>query len=275
MYEKLAGRIEYIGGIFKLSLLKILQFSSFVPLPVRYLFSDFAAFFALLIFHSKRKAVRKNLKMVFGRQPRHSEILKVFSEYGRYWAELPAINRFWAHHKKIIHGNPPVESCFLGLTFHIGNFEVFGNILNPICKGRFHVVAERLKPQFIADFFTRLRQNHYICSIAHDDLRHILKVLSDNKPLGILCDRMVGGRGVEVRLFGRRIQMPLNIIEYALQKAIPVYISYCVRDKDGLHIYFRKPDPLAGFDGVVKEVVASLENALSSYPYQWHVLTEI
>jgi lauroyl/myristoyl acyltransferase len=268
---------EYLSGAFKLLLLKLLDFSSVLPISLRYLLTDIFSFVAFLFLGAKRRAVRKNLTFILNRSPSWTEILRVFAEYGRYWAELPVIESFWRESKKVICGPdfPPREKCFLGLTFHLGNFEVFGNALFPSLGENFNVIAERLRPQFLADYFSSRRHRHHINTLPHDNPRKILQVLKEGKPLGVVCDRSIGagGRGINTWLFGRRVFLPLNLVDYALQKNIPLYVAYCVKDDGLLKLFCRKIEGYTGFDDVVKMISSTLENVIRCYPYQWHVLS--
>lgn len=268
---------EHLRGAFKFLFLSLLYFTAVIPLSIRYVITDAFSFIVFLFGVSKRKAVKNNLKSIFKRKPKISEILRVFTEYGKYWAEYPLVNKIYKN-SSVVYIDPqfpPAEHCFLGVTFHIGNFELFGNIIKNITRKDFQVVAERLMPQYIADFFIKTRQNHNIRTVVHDDLRQILGVLKEGSPLGIVCDRMVGGRGVEVRFFGNRVRMPLNIVGYALQKQIPVYIAYCIRDKKVLNVYSRRIGVECDFETAVQMIVSTLEEAIKRFPYQWHVLSAL
>lgn len=268
----------YISGILKLLLFKMLDLSILIPLKIRYFIMDIASFTFFSVNRLKRNAVKKNLQLIFGYSPSFLEILKVFIEYGRYWAELPDINGLWEKNRFLYCGTdfPPKEKDFLGVTFHIGNFELFGNVLYASTNSDFTVIAERLHPNFITDYFKSRRLKHHIKTVLHDDLRQILNVLKNGGGLGLLCDRMVGGRGIETRLFGKRVMMPLNIVEYAVTHSIPIYISYIVKDFCVYKIFSRRVDPTNNsFENVIAEIIKELEAAIKKYPYQWHVLTTI
>jgi len=275
MIYALSKVLENLGGAVKFSFLWSLYYTALFPLPLRYAITDILSFLSFIICHSKRNSVRKNLKSIFKRDPALIDILRVFVEYGRYWAEYPLVNKIWESSTVIYHSRqfPPSESCFLGITFHMGNFELFGNIVKKTTQKDFQVVAERLRPEYIADFFRQTRRSHGIRTVVHDDLRQILKVIKEGNPLGILCDRMVGGRGVEVRFFGKRVRMPLNIVDYALQKKIPVYVAYCIHKDGVVNVYSQKIEGESDFDTAVQTIVSTLEEAIIRFPFQWHVLS--
>lgn len=267
---------QYLSGYLKCGCLLLLDLTSKLPFSFRYLITTIISAGVFIFSRKRRISVRKNLKAIFNRNPSLLQVYRVFFEYGKYWAELPVINKIWSSNVKIYHDDsfPPVEKCFLGITFHIGNFEIFGRIINQVNDDGFNVVVERLKPQYIADFFKRIRLRHRIKTIAHDDLRQIVGVIKSDKPLGILGDRMIDGRGVEVRLFGKRTRMPLNIVDFALQRKIPVYVAYCINENRQLNIFSRRIDGNCDFESAVNMIVSTLQEAVTSFPYQWHVLEE-
>lgn len=267
----------YVSGIIKLGLLKLLAITSKLPISLCYFVTDIIAVLAFFVLYQKRISVRNNLICILNKKPTLYDILKVFIEYGRYWAELPRINEIWRKSSKKICGPdfPPVEKRFLGITFHIGNFEIFGSALYPFLKSDLFVVAENLKPEFLADHFSLCRKQHHIQTVFHNDLRRIIKVLKEGNSLGVVCDRMIDGNGVKVRLFGKSVCMPLNIVKFALQNEIPVYVAYCVKESDEYKIHCQKMDVDTDYEDAVKQIALVIENTVRNYPYQWHVLSAI
>ncbi|MDG5814754.1 lysophospholipid acyltransferase family protein [Chitinispirillales bacterium ANBcel5] len=268
---------ENLLGSGKLFLLKTLYACSIFPLRVRYCITDVLSAIAFIVCTDKCRAVAYNLSLILERKPCKSEIYRVFKEYGRYWAELPDMVHFTKSIPKYYAGDqfPPKEPNFLGLTFHMGNFEVFGHLLYSTNKSEFNVVAERLRPQSLADFFTQQRSKYYLKTISHDNPRAVLKTLKQGGALGILCDRQISGKGTEVSLFGKKVSMPLNLVNYALQSKIPIYIAYCVKENGGIKIASKRIDETSSFENAKEVITSTLESAARKYPYQWHVLSPI
>lgn len=267
-----------ITGTIKLILLKILQATSILPLEIRYILTDITFIIASVFSITKRNAVKKNLRLILKRTPSNFEILEVFRDYGRYWAELPDINGFCNKYKIDVTGSdlPGPDEQFLGITFHIGNFEVFGRMLHSITSSNFTVVAEHLRPQFVFDFFRSIRQKHFIDTVPHDDPRNILNALRRVGGLGVLIDRVVGKTGIESRLFGKRVMMPLNIVEYAIRNRIPIYVAYNIKEDMKIKFYIKRLDPsLYTFEQAVSKITSMIEDAVGKYPFQWHVLSAI
>lgn len=259
-------------GYVELSLLYLLDIIASLPLRMRYSITDIVSILAYLLFSGKRNIVRRNISTIRNGVVSECDVREVFKYYGRYWAELPVVEQVWKSQCKVICGPdfPPSEPCFLGVTFHIGNFELFGPALFE-CTGReIHVVAERLYPQSLFKRFFKIRKRHHIHTIGHDDARGIIDVLKRGKPLGVVCDRSVNRKGDGVLLFRKKWIMPLSIIRYALTMKIPVYYSYCISDEGILQLFCKRSAGVETFENVILEITEILETALCQYPLQWH-----
>jgi lauroyl/myristoyl acyltransferase len=265
-----------ITGFLKYLLFLLLDASGYLPLQVRYKLTDITFTVAYFISLNKRKNVGKNLQLILDRKPNPHEVMLVFRDYGRYWAELPRVNELHKTLKIIREGDFPLSSrSFLGVSFHIGNFELFGPEIYRMHGCEFNVIAEHLRPQIFANHFIKVRKRHHIRTIFHDDFRTILNVLKSGEPLGILCDRIVAGYGIKAHLFGRPVRLPVSVVKYALDAKIPIYISYTVRKNQSLVIQGRKIDTELSFDETVKCITDVIENAVRLYPYQWHMLSSL
>ncbi len=261
-----------LSGYLELTLLYFLDLIAPLPLAFRYRITDFFSIIAYIMFSGKRSTVRRNISIIRNSRTPEKDVREVFRNYGRYWAELPAVEQVWKTGSKLICGPefPPSEPCFLGVTFHIGNFELFGPALFECTGTELNVVAERLYPQLLFKRFSKIRKRHHIHTIAHDDTRGIIDVLKNGKPLGVVCDRSVNKKGDEILLFGKRWKMPLSILRYALTMKIPVYYSYCISDSGILQLYCKRSENTETFVEITKEIKETLETILCQYPHQWH-----
>ncbi|KMQ51196.1 Lauroyl/myristoyl acyltransferase [Chitinispirillum alkaliphilum] len=239
--------------------------------------TDTLSTIVFILSKKKRDGVKRNLRLILKTKITAKDVWKVFQEYGRYWADLPNAYTSFSDATKIFQGDklPAPDSNFLGITFHLGNFELFGTIICQNHNQKLNVVAERLKPEFLSNYFKEKRSLYNMETISHDDLRNIIKTLKHGKGLGILADRLISGNGVEARLFGEKVTMPLNLVEYAIKEKIPIYISYCVKDRQKFRIFCKKLDESTDFPKAVNTITETLENAVTEYPYQWHVLSPI
>jgi lauroyl/myristoyl acyltransferase len=268
---------ENLAGLSMLVFLRFTDLTAAIPLRWRYGITDALSVGACALFYRKRQVVRSNLKCIFGRNPSLFEVVRVFMEYGRYWAESADPSGFWKSSRVMETGPdfPPAEPQFLGLTFHLGNFEIFGQAFYPYLKDDFVVIAERLKPKALADYFCTRRAASHFATIAHDNPQEIVRKLAGGAALGIVCDRSLNGKGVETRLFNKRIRLPLTLVDYSLRHKVPIYVAYCVKEDLGLRLFCRRLDSSLGFDNVVSMIAAILEDAIRRYPFQWHMMSAL
>lgn len=257
--------------------LRFIDQTAVLPLHLRYRLTDLLSTFAFVLFFRKRSTVKGNLRLVLQREPEELEVLSVFREYGRYWAESADLTGFLRSNPVVESGPefPPADPCFVGLTFHLGNFEVFGHLLQASLKSDFAVVAERLKPKLLADYFRLRRKANHIATILHDEPRALLRCLMSGSPVGVVCDRSVGGSCVETSLFEKRLCLPLSIVDFALRHRIPVYIGYCAKETKGLRIFCRRIEKNLSFNEAITQIVSILEETVRRYPYQWHVMSAL
>jgi lauroyl/myristoyl acyltransferase len=268
---------ENFAGLSMLLFLRCIDLTAVFPLRIRYGITDALSLAACAFFFRKRQAVRGNLRCILGRDPSIREIACVFREYGRYWAEFADPAGFWNSSRVMESGPdfPPTEPQFLGLTFHLGNFEIFGQAFHPYLKNDFVVIAERLKPKALADYFRARRAESHFVTIAHDDPYAMVRYFAGGAVLGIVCDRSLDGKGVETKLFNKRIRLPLSMVDYSLRHKVPVYVAYCVKERCGLKLFCRRLDSSLGFDAMVRTITAVLEDAIRRYPFQWHMMSAL
>ena len=265
----------FATGYLKLVLLRTGDFLRLWPPGVRYGLAKYCFIMLFLILGYKRRAVRGNLSFIFNRMPSAREVLRVFTEYSRYWAELIDIISLWRKVDRRYHGPlyPIPVGRFLGLTFHLGNFELFGLEYFHHFHQPFKVVAERLQPPFLARYFFNKRLRGHLHTIPHDDVSTIVRTLLSGSPLGIVCDRMVGkGTGFKSILFGQTVRMPLNTLQIAFRENIPVFTAYAICSDHRID-FFSHHVKATEVDIAVREIASVLEDAVRRFPYQWHLLT--
>lgn len=265
------------GGILKLTLLRISDLTGLLPLKPRYVLAQICFLVMFMVLPRKRRAVYANLRLVLGRKANRHDVLRVFLDYGRYWAETADLNNYWHTTPRRFVGDPlPSDNTqFVGLTLHVGNFELFGPLLHETRGGEFPVVAEALRPAFLTRYFARKRRTYHIRSIPHDAPRAILATLRQGEPLGIVCDRALDGEQTQVRMLGTTLGLPVSIIDYAVKHEIAVHIAYIVRDDSGITVHNRRLPAATELSDALREIAQTFEDAIRQHPYQWHVLVPI
>ncbi len=245
------------------------------PCALRFRITDACFTAAFFLMAGKRLAVRQNLKCILEREPKKAEVRRVFTEYGRYWAESVDIKNIWIRRRKVYNGPlfPISVDRLIGLTFHLGNFELFGPEYFNHYRTMFPVVAERLRPGFLTSYFRARRRRHHLDSIPHDDPRTILGTLRNGHSLGIVCDRMIGrGHGIRGTLFGRPVRLPLALLSYAKNENIPVFVAYAISGSGCIEFQSYRIET-SDLDSAAARVISILEDAVRRYPFQWHLLS--
>jgi lauroyl/myristoyl acyltransferase len=269
--------VVYGGGVLKLGLLEILEGMRILPLGLRYRLAELCFVVIFVVVPSKRRGARYNLSLVLGRRPSMGEVVRLFLDYGRYWAESAALQSFWDKTCHTFVGDPlpRADEQFIGLTLHVGNFELFGPALHSVRDKPFAVVAEALRPAFLARHFANKRRRYHIRTIPHDRPRQIVAALRRGESLGVVCDRAIGGEGRRVGMLGVTLTLPLSLVDYALNHGIAIVIAYCVRDARGVTVVCRRLPRALSHDRVLTEITTAFEEILKRYPYQWHALMAV
>ncbi|MBD3240420.1 MAG: hypothetical protein GF331_07530 [Chitinivibrionales bacterium] len=267
----------YGGGAAKLGLLKISDVIALLPLRARYALAEACFLVMFVVLPVKRHAVYRNLRLVLGRTPTRRDAVRVFLDYGRYWAEAAHLNAYWRATPKQFEGDPlPSDgSQFIGLTLHVGNFELFGPLLHELRGGRFTVVAEALQPRFLTRYFARKRATYHIRSIPHDAPREVLAALHEGEALGIVCDRAIDGGRAQVGMLGTTLALPVSIIEYAVKHDIAVHVAYIVRNRAGITVHNRCLPRDMEISDTLQAIASTFEEAIRRHPYQWHMLVPV
>src|SRR5438445_7899492 len=81
------------------------------------------------------------------------------------------------------------------------------------------VVVEPLDPPELLEWFASYRRTLglTVVPLGPDAGTAVLKALAANELVGLLCDRDIGGGGVEVEFFGERTKLPAGPVTLALR----------------------------------------------------------
>jgi KDO2-lipid IV(A) lauroyltransferase len=215
---------------------------------------------------------------------------RAFMNYARYWfegARLPVIGadviaqRFtvesgWEH---LVAGMEAGNGVIMALP-HIGSWEWGGKWLAlqgyPMTS-----VAEPLNPPAMYEWFVAQREamGLTIIPLGADASRVLLRTLRAGKLVGLLCDRDIGGNGIEVEFFGERTTMPAGPAMLALRTGA-VLLPTAVYSGPGIHhtAVIMAPVPTERTGGLRQDVARvtqliahDLEQLIRRAPEQWHL----
>ncbi len=199
----------------------------------------------------RRRQVERNLRRIHGPGLRGLELRRsvaaTFESYARYWAEslrLPGTSSdvldagmSYRGMNNVDDGLAAGRGVILALP-HLGGWEWGGFWLAEVQHRNVSVVVEALEPPELFEWFADLRGafGMNIIPLDADAGTAVVKALRANHVVCLLCDRDIGGGGVEVEFFGERTLLPGGPATLALRTGAPLL---------PVAVYFRPHDHLA------------------------------
>jgi KDO2-lipid IV(A) lauroyltransferase len=213
-----------------------------------------------------------------------------FDSYARYWVEsfrLPrlgpdAVDAGMTHEgfEHVDAGREAGKGVIMALP-HLGGWEWAGFWMATVRKIPTTVVVEPLDPPELFEWFAEFRRSlgMAVVPLGPDAGRACLRALKGNGVLGLLCDRDIGGGGVEVEFFGERTTLPGGPATLALRTGAPL-LPTGVYYRDDVHHGVVRPPLDTRRTGRLREDVArvtqdlayELEGLIRLAPEQWHLL---
>lgn len=248
------------------------------------------------IFSPKREQVKRNMRRALGGDASELMVtwtaLKACISYANYWIDM-----LWVPTRSkeyILDRCEPVDDAPLdealeagkGIILalaHFGSWEAGAVYLAE--RGDFAAVAEIIKPQELFEHFCMLRRKVGIEIFPFDSRPEtreaMLQKLKDGVMLGLLCDRDLKGRGVEVTFFGERTTLPAGPAVLAVRSGAPIMVTAVERKGRRWHghvaelIHVEQPSPVKTTEEIVsetmQEVAYRLERFIRMDPAQWHL----
>jgi lauroyl/myristoyl acyltransferase len=214
-----------------------------------------------------------------------------FDSYTRYYIEsfrLPTLStravargfRTDGYDPHILQGLERGKGVILALP-HLGGWEWAGRWMTD--QGhKLTVVVEALEPPELFEWFVDLRQKlgMTVVPLGPEAGSTVLKALRDNEVVCLLCDRDIGGGGVDVEFFGERTTLPPGPVTLALRTGaalLPTAV-YFTRRTDGHYAIVRPPLSMERQGGlrddvarITQELARELEALIRRAPEQWHL----
>jgi KDO2-lipid IV(A) lauroyltransferase len=234
---------------------------------------------------------RRHLRHVYGPDMGEAElernVRRLMDSYARYYMELfllPAMSARRIEASTQFEGVENVHEARAkgnGVIIampHTGNWDLAGAWVARVAPCT--AVVERLEPPELYEWFTRVRR-----SLGFDTVplgpgagAALMRHLRDNRALGLLCDRDIGGTGVEVEFFGERTKLPGGPATLALRSGAPILPSAAYFDDEVGHRGVIGPPISAERTGrlrddvvrVTQTLTRALEDLIRRAPTQWH-----
>jgi phosphatidylinositol dimannoside acyltransferase len=242
-----------------------------------------------------------NLRRVIGSEAPGGQLRglsrQVLCSYARYWLEvfrLPVMpagrlleGMHVTGHLRTIFDHPAAGRGVILALPHMGNYDLAGAWLIAKGAGSVTVVAERLKPESVYDRFVAFREGLGMQVLpasggACSAFGILAQRLRAGQIVGLVCDRDVTGRGMEVEFFGEKARMMGGAAALAVQTgaALMPVILWFEGNQWGAHIHAEIPVPAEG-DGeqkaaaMMQEVARLFEAGIRAHPQDWHMLQRV
>jgi KDO2-lipid IV(A) lauroyltransferase len=265
-------------------------FVGLLPLSVSYVLAVFLGRCAYYILHKYRKIALENLSQAFGREKTELEIVliakKVFENLAKNAVELlnfPKMNARNIDRFVTIEGIERIDDSFargrgtIVLAFHFGNWDLTGLVFR--LKGYpGATIGKKIYFYKYDEWLNSLRRAGDVNVIYRDDSpRKMLKVLKENKILGVVADQDVDSvDGVFVDFFGRPAYTPVGPVVLAKATGASMIPVLVVRDGTRHRFIIEKPVELVDTGDKEADIVTNtkrwsdvIESYIRKYPDQW------
>jgi len=165
------------------------------------------------------------------------------------------------------------------VSAHLGNIEIVVQIFAR------HGVAvtipvERLQPPRLFDYICRLRSSHGLRLVPIDGpLLMLYRALRRGEVVGLAADRDITASGQVAHFFGAPAQLPDGHVRLALRTGAPLLCAFSQRLAHNRFLAHILPplelaqsgNPEADVAAGVRQVLATVEQAIAQHPDQWYV----
>ncbi|MCW2906175.1 MAG: phosphatidylinositol mannoside acyltransferase [Actinomycetia bacterium] len=241
-----------------------------------------------------------NLRRVIGAEASGGELRalsrQAMRSYARYWLEafrLPVIPVERLVGGMLDTGHIEIAFAYLaagrGVVFalpHMGNYDLACAWIVAKGAGSVTAVVERVKPESVYDRFVAFREGLGMevlpASGGTQRFGILAQRLQTGKIVGLICDRDLTGRGIEVEFFGEKARMMGGPAALAVQTgaALMPAILWFEGDHWGMHIHEEIPVPAEGDSkqktaAMTQQVARLFEAGIRAHPQDWHMLQRV
>ena len=158
---------------------------------------------------------------------------RALPEYARYWvdgARLPYETEGGVRTRFVLHeGAEHLRAAMAGgrgmvmALPHVGSWE-WGGYWLALEGMPMTAVVERVEPTRLFEWFVGQRASMGLTAVplGEGSSAALVRALKANHPAGLVCDRDLGGNGVEVEFFGERTKLPAGAATLALRTGAPL-----------------------------------------------------
>ena len=218
------------------------------------------------------------------------EVRRSFASYARYWAESFRLPGTPAEALAAATTSEGLGNLDAGLAAgrgvilalpHLGGWD-FGGAWLASLGYRMVAVVEPVQPPELFEWFTDLRRSVglEVLPLGPAAGSTVLRRVKQNAVVALVCDRDIGGSGVDVEFFGERTTLPGGPATLALRTGAALLPSAVFYTAGGGHHavigtpldvtrHGRLRDDVAR---LTQEIASHLESLIRRAPDQWHLL---
>lgn len=241
-----------------------------------------------------RATVAANQARVLGLPPEDERVRlstrEAFDLYGRYWYDTFRVRTLAPDEVNARTQMVDVHNIDRALELgkgvicvlpHMGNWDVGGHYL-AVNGYRIASVAEELRPARLSELFLRHREELGLRIVPLTKNGHVgqqmKQLLSDNWIVALVADRDLGGRGIEVEMFGAPRRVPAGPALLSLTSGAPLLVCPVYTLPDGWQVRIGAPleidrtgDTRADVRALSRAMAAEFERAIAARPADWHM----
>lgn len=242
----------------------------------------------------RRRMVERHLQRVYGvtlaPELRRRLSRRSFGSYARYWIEsfrLPGLDgadvdvNMWADGLEHIDAALATGGGAILALPHLGGWDFAGAWL--VRRGYpLAVVVETVEPPELLAWFSALRSEIglRVIPLGPGAGAAVLAELRANRVVALLCDRDIGGGGVDVEFFGEHTTLPAGPATLAM-RAKSALLPTAVYFEDGLGhrgevrpslAVERRGSLRSDVERLTQDLADELASLIRAAPEQWHLL---
>ncbi|HIG25297.1 MAG TPA: phosphatidylinositol mannoside acyltransferase [Acidimicrobiia bacterium] len=242
----------------------------------------------------RRTMVARHLRRTMNPQLSGKElndaIDEVFASYATYWFQslrLPGMTPQQIQDGFTQEGYHHIEQALASGTGpivampHLGGWEWAAFWMNQVAGASVNVVVEPLEPPELFEWFRQFRASlgMNVIPLGPQAGTEVMSLLRSGKSVSLLCDRNLGGAGVEVEFFGETTQLPAGPATLALRTGAAIIPTAIYIKGQGCHGVVQPPLNVErqgrlreDITRITQDLAHRLEELISAAPQQWHLL---
>lgn len=274
-------------------LYKIGQFIAMaLPLEAGYWIAERLGEIHCALSFKDKRAVEKNLGVILGEadpgiQEHTREVFKNFAKYLVDFFRFEKINKEYIDKYVKLEGFQNLDRAFsqgkgvIGLTAHIGNWELGGVILSTLGYPVIAVALEH-KNKLVNKLFNRQRKIKGVEVVAMGAaLSRCVRGLKENRMVALLGDRDFSNHSIAVNLLGKPTPIPQGPSYLSIKTGAPLIPGFLVREEKNGYLFkfiFEEPitiqpsgDDAKDIQEITSKYLGVIEKYVKAYPTQWYV----